>query len=172
MTVRESDRLLTMSISQNAGQFNKHKQVGKQGPEPVNFPPRYHPPPPAAAGSKLATIDATAKEFKPPYVGKPVDPNKFQYPLGVRGPISGPYPSVHYPQVFPQGYSAPYPVPPAALRVLRPGGEIITKAIVHEPVETTRARSADDTQRVQRNLEEEQIHRRSADMLKFTKHIL
>ncbi|CAG4966658.1 unnamed protein product [Colias eurytheme] len=160
-----------MSMSQNADQFNKHKQqLGKQGSEPVNFPPRYHPPPPAAASSKQATVDPSAKEFKPPYAGKPIDPSKLQYPFGIHG---GPYPGVPYPHLkYPPGYPIGYPIPPAALRMPRPPGEVITKAIVHEPIESTaRARSADDTQRLQRNLEEEQLHRRSADMLKFTKRI-
>ncbi|XP_026485507.2 coiled-coil domain-containing protein 85C-B [Vanessa tameamea] len=173
MTIRKSVPT-TMSIRQNTGEFTKHKQrLGKQGPEPVNFPPRYHPPPPAAASSKLATIDAGAKEFKPPNSVKPIDSSKLQYPLGIQNSMPVLYPSGPYPQVkYLQGYPVGYPVPPAALRVLRPGGEIITKAIVHESVEATaRARSADDTQRIQRNLEEEQIHRRSADMLKFTKRI-
>lgn len=161
----------TMSINQNAVQFNKQKQqqLGKQGPEPVNFPPRYHPPPPSAAGTKLATIDPSAKEYKPPYVGKPVDPAKLQYPLGAHSA----YPGGSIPfSKYPQGYPAGYPPAPGALRVLRPPGEVITKAIVHEPGQpTARARSADDTQRAQRNIEEEQIHRRSADMLKFTKRV-
>lgn len=175
MTVRESVST-TMSIRQNSGEFTKHKQqqqLGKQGPEPVNFPPRYHPPPPAAAGSKLATADAGAKEFKPPNAVKHLEPAKLQYPPGFQSSMPILYPSGPYPPVtYLQGYPIGYPVPPAAHRALRPPGEIITKAIVHEPVEATaRARSADDTQRVQRNLEEEQIHRRSADMLKFTKRI-
>ncbi|KAL0831087.1 hypothetical protein ABMA28_001961 [Loxostege sticticalis] len=174
MTVRETVST-TMSINQNAGQFNKPKQqLGKQGStEPVNFPPRYHPPPPAAGGPKLATVDSAAKEFKPPYTGKPIDPNKLQYPVGVHGHIPGPYPSGSIPYVkYPQGYPQGYPLPPGALRVIRPPAEVITKAIVHEPVEpTARARSADDTQRAKRNLEEEQLHRRSADMLKFTKRV-
>lgn len=163
-----------MSIRQNTGEFTKHKQqVGKQGPEPVNFPPRYHPPPPAAATSKLGTVDSTSKEFKPPNAVKHIDPNKIPYSLGAQGSMPLLYPGAPYPQVkYLQGYPPGYPVPPAARRVLRPAGEIVTKAIVHEPVEATaRARSADDTQRIQRNLEEEQIHRRSADMLKFTKRI-
>ncbi|XP_063362689.1 coiled-coil domain-containing protein 85C-B [Cydia amplana] len=172
MTVCESD-LTTMSINQNGVQFNKQKQqqqLGKQGPEPVNFPPRYHPPPPSAAGPKLATIDPSAKEFKPPYVGKPVDPNKIQYPLGTQ-PAAYPGGSIPFSK-YPQGYPVGYPQAPGALRVLRPPGEVVTKAIVHEPGQlTARARSADDTQRIQRNLEEEQIHRRSADMLKFTKRV-
>ncbi|XP_068632598.1 coiled-coil domain-containing protein 85C-A [Battus philenor] len=172
MTVRDSAPT-TMSISQNAGQFNKQKQqLGKQGPEPVNFPPRYHPPPSAAANSKVATIDAATKEYKPPYTNKAIDPSKLQYPPGIHSAIPGPYQGGYPHLKYPPGYPVGYPVPPAAVRVLRPGGEIITKAIVHEPVETTaRARSADDTQRAQRNLDEEQIHRRSADMLKFTKRI-
>ncbi|XP_022128651.2 coiled-coil domain-containing protein 85C [Pieris rapae] len=163
-----------MSISQDVDQFNKHKQqLGKQGSEPVNFPPRYHPPPPAAAGSKQVTIDSSTKDLKPPYFTKTIDPNKLQYPFGYPGPTPGPYPGVPYPQLkYPSGYPLGYPIPPSALRMQRPSGEIITKAIVHEPVESTaRARSADDTQRLQRNLEEEQIHRRSADMLKFTKRV-
>lgn len=173
MIYRESTT--TMSINQNAaGQFSKQKsQLGKQGPEPVNFPPRYHPPPPATGGPKLATTDANAKEFKPPFTGKPIDPSKLQYPLGVHV-VPGPYPSgsVPFTVKYPQGYPVGYQLPQGAIRVLRPPGEVITKAIVHEPVEpTARARSADDTQRVQRNLEEEQIHRRSADMLKFTKRV-
>lgn len=161
-----------MSINQNAGQFNKQKQqLGKQGPEPVNFPPRYHPPPFAAGGPKLATIDPSVKEYKPPYVGKQIDPSKLQYSLGAHGPIPGSYSSgsnlVKYPQVYPG-----YPQPSGANRMPRPSAEIVTKALVHEPVEpTTRARSADDIQLAQRNLEEEQIHRRSADMLKFTKRV-
>lgn len=164
----------TMSINQNAGQFSKQKsQLGKQGSEPVNFPPRYHPPPPAAGGPKLATVDTTAKEFKPPFVGKSIDPSKLQYPLSIHSGVPGSFPSGSVPFVkYPQGYHPGYPLPPGALRVLRPPGEVITKAIIHEPVEpTARARSADDTQRVQRNIEEEQIHRRSADMLKFTKRV-
>ncbi|XP_014360761.2 coiled-coil domain-containing protein 85C-A [Papilio machaon] len=173
MTVRES-AATTMSISQNAGQFNKQKQqaAAKQGSESITYPPRYHPPP-STAGQKVTSVEATAKEFKPPYVGKPTDPNKIVYPPGAHSAIPGPYQVGPYPHLkYPQGYPTGYPIPPAALRVLRPGGEIITKAIVHEPVEaTTRARSADEAQRAQRNLEEEQIHRRSADMLKFTKRI-
>lgn len=165
-----------MSINQNAGQFSKQKQqqLGKQGPEPVNFPPRYHPPPPAAGAAKLTTIDATVKEFKPPYVAKSIDLNKAQYPLGTHAGFPGPYPSgsIQVPKYPVQAYPPGYPLPPGALRVLRPSAEIITKAIVHEPSEpTTRARSADDTQLAQHNIEEEQIHRRSADMLKFTKRV-
>ncbi|XP_004926807.1 coiled-coil domain-containing protein 85C-B [Bombyx mori] len=162
-----------MSINQNAGHFSKQKhQLGKQAPEPVNFPPRYHPPP-AAGAPRLSTVDATAKEFKPPYLSKTIDPSKLQYPTGIHGTVPGNYPSGSVPiSKYPQGYPTGYPLPPGALRVLRPSGELITKAIVHEPVEpTVRARSADDTQRAQRNLEEEQIHRRSADMLKFTKRV-
>ncbi|XP_032514952.1 coiled-coil domain-containing protein 85C-B [Danaus plexippus] len=159
----------TMSIRQT-GEFIKHQQLGKQGSEPVNFPPRYHPPP-AAAGSKLPTTDAAAKEFKP-NTTKTIDPNKFQYPVGVPNTTPGLYPSGAYPHLKYFHGPAGYPLPPAALRMIRPSGEIVTKAIVHEPVEATaRARSADDTQRAHRNLEEEQIHRRSADMLKFTKRI-
>ncbi|CAG9785448.1 unnamed protein product [Diatraea saccharalis] len=164
-----------MSINQNASQFNKQKQqLGKQGSiEPVNFPPHYHPPPPAAGGPKLATVDSAAKEFKP-YTGKSLDPNKLSYPFGVgiHGVGPEPYPSSSVPFVkYPQGYPQGYPLPPGALRLVRPSAEVITKAIVHEPEPTTRARSADDTQRTQRNIEEEQIHRRSADMLKFTKRV-
>ncbi|XP_026752163.2 coiled-coil domain-containing protein 85C-B [Galleria mellonella] len=164
---------ITMSINPNIGQFSKQKQqLGKQASELVNFPPRYHPPPPAAGAPNIATVDSTTKEFKPPY-GKPIDPNKLHYPLGAHGGIPSAYPSGSIPfGKYPQGYPAGYPLPPGALRVLRPSAEVITKAIVHEPVEpTTRARSADDTQRTQRNIEEEQIHRRSADMLKFTKRV-
>ncbi|KAG6445687.1 coiled-coil domain-containing protein 85C-B [Manduca sexta] len=171
MTASESAP--TMSINQNAGQFSKQKQqLGKQGPEPVNFPPRYHPPPPAAGVHKLPTVDATAKEFKPPYAGKSIEPSKLQYPPGVHGAVPGPYPSASIPLgKYPQAYPAGYQLPPG-VRILRPSAEIITKAIVHEPVDpTTRARSADDTQRVPRNIEDEQIHRRSADMLKFTKRV-
>lgn len=168
-----------MSINQNAGQFNKQKQqqLGKQGPEPVNFPPRYHPPPAAAGGPKLATVDSTAKEFKQPYAAKPIDPSKLQYPQGARTTPAappGPYPGGSIPYgKYPQGYPVGYPLPPGAIRVLRQQpGEVVTKAIVHETGEpTTRARSADDTQRTLRNIEEEQIHRRSADMLKFTKRV-
>lgn len=165
-----------MSINQNAGQFNKQKQqLGKQGPEPVNFPPRYHPPPAATAAPKLATVDAATNEFKPPYAGKHTDPSKLQYPQRAHGvpPPPGPYPGGSISAVkYPQGYPVGYPLPPGAIRVLRPSAEVITKAIVHEAGEATaRARSADDTQRAQRNIEEEQIHRRSADMLKFTKRV-
>ncbi|XP_053612244.1 coiled-coil domain-containing protein 85C-B [Plodia interpunctella] len=160
-----------MSINQNAAQFSKQKQqLGKQGSEPVNFPPRYHPPPPAAGGQKLATGETAAKEFKPPYVGK-IDPTKIQYPIGPQG-VPGSYPGGSVPFKYPHGYPPGYPLPPGAIRVLRPSAEVITKAIVHEQVEpAARARSADDTQRTQRNIEEEQIHRRSADMLKFTKRV-
>ncbi|PZC85093.1 coiled-coil domain-containing protein 85C-B [Helicoverpa armigera] len=165
-----------MSINQNAAQFNKQKQqLGKQGPEPVNFPPRYHPPPLAASGPKLATIDPNAKEYKPPYAGKSIDPNKPQYPIGAHGPVPGPYSGgniqfIKYPQG--PGYPQGYPQPPGALRMPRSSGEVVTKAVVHEPVEpAARARSADDIQRAQRNIEDEQIHRRSADMLKFTKRV-
>jgi hypothetical protein len=161
-----------MSINQNA-QFNKQKQQpGKPGSaEPVNFPPRYHPPPPAAGVPKLAIVDAAAKEFKPPYTGKPIDPNKLQYPLSHTA-VPGTYPSASIPFVkYSQGYPQGYPLLPGALRLIRPPAEVITKAIVHEPEPTARARSADDTQRNQRNIEEEQIHRRSADMLKFTKRV-
>ncbi|VVC95619.1 unnamed protein product [Leptidea sinapis] len=159
-----------MSSSQNADQFNKHKQqVGKQAPEPVSFPPRYHPPP-VAAGSKQTTIETSAKEFKQPYAGKAPLDQKFHYPYNIQG-VPTAYPGLSYPPYL-QGYPIGYPVPPAALRMQRPPGEIVTKALVHEPVESTaRARSADDTQRLQRNLEEEQLHRRSADMLKFTKRV-
>lgn len=167
-----------MSINQNAGQFNKQKQqqqLGKQGPEPVNFPPRYHPPPAAAGGPKLATVDPTAKEFKPPYAGKPIDPSKLQYSQGGRAPPQpGPYPggSIPYGKYPQQAFPVGYPLPLGAIRVLRQPGEVTTKAIVHESGEpTARARSADDTQRALRNTEEEQIHRRSADMLKFTKRV-
>lgn len=160
-----------MSINQNTGQLKPRQQLGKQGPEPVNFPPRYHPPPSAAGGPKLATVDAAAKEFKTPYAVKTLDANKSQYPGPASG-IRGPYPGGSIPYgKYQQGYPQGYPPPPGTIRVLRPPEEIITKAIVHEPTEPTRARSADDTQRTQRNLEEEQIHRRSADMLKFTKRV-
>lgn len=163
-----------MSINQNAAQFSKQKQqLGKQGPEPVNFPPRYHPPPLATSGPKLATIDPSVKEYKPPYAGKSIDPSKLQYPLGPHGPVTGSYgggPPVHllkYPQSYPG-----FPQPPGTSRMQRSSGEVVTKVLVHEPVEpTARARSADDIQRAQRNLEEEQLHRRSADMLKFTKRV-
>ncbi|CAH0581144.1 unnamed protein product [Chrysodeixis includens] len=164
-----------MSINQNTGQFNKQKQqLGKQGPEPVNFPPRYHPPPLAASGPKLATIDASVKEYKPPYAGKPIDPSKLQYPLLAHGAVPGSYSGGPIQLMkYPQGYPPGYPQPSGALRMQqRPSAEIVTKAVIHEPVEpTTRARSADDIQRAQRNIEEEQIHRRSADMLKFTKRV-
>lgn len=163
-----------MSINQNAGQFSKQKQqLGKQGPEPVSFPPRYHPPPPAAGVPKLVTVDAAAKEFKPPYTNKSIDPTKLQYPPGVHGAVLASFPSGSVSlSKYSQGYPVGYPLPPGALRVLRPSAEIITKAIVHEPVEpTVRARSADETHRPQQNIEEEQIHRRSADMLKFTKRV-
>lgn len=162
-------RPATMSINQNAGQFNKQKpQLGKQGPEPVNFPPRYHPPPAAAGAPKLAgTHDATAKEFKPAHAARALDPGKLHYPPAG---APGPYPGGSVPLAkYNQGYPVGYPLPPGAIRVLRPNSEVITKAIVHESSE--RARSADDTQRVQRNIEEEQLHRRSADMLKFTKRV-
>ncbi|KAJ8721656.1 hypothetical protein PYW07_002431 [Mythimna separata] len=162
-----------MSINQNAGQFNKQKQqLGKQGPEPVNFPPRYHPPPLAASGPKLATIDPAAKEYKPPYAGKSIDPNKSQYP-GAHGAVPSSYSggSIHFLK-YPQGYPQGYPQPSGALQRMPRPSEVVTKAVVHEPVEpTARARSADDIQRAQRNIEEEQIHRRSADMLKFTKRV-
>lgn len=160
-----------MSINQNPGQLKPRQQLGKQGPEPVSFPPRYHPPPSAAGGAKLSIVDAAAKELKAPYTVKSVDGNKAQYPApasGSRGPYpGGSVPYGKYQQAYPQGY----PLPPGTIRVLRPPEEIITKAVVHEPTEPTRARSADDTQRAQRNIEEEQIHRRSADMLKFTKRV-
>ncbi|CAG9113347.1 unnamed protein product [Plutella xylostella] len=160
-----------MSINQNTGQ-HKPRQLGKQGPEQVHFPPRYHPPPLAASGPKHATVDAAAKEFKTPYAVKSLDAAKLQYPLPPGG-LTGPYPGGPIPYgKYPQAYPAGYPLPPGSIRGIRPPEEIITKAIVHEPVEpTVRARSADDTQRAQRNLEEEQIHRRSADMLKFTKRV-
>lgn len=153
-----------MSINQNAGQFKK-QQLGKQGPEPVNFPPRYHPPPAAAVPKLAAGIhDATAKEFKPPpHAGRSLEPGKLHYPP------PGSYPGGSVPLKYTQGYPVGYPLPPGAIRVLRPNSEVITKAIVHESSE--RARSADDTQRAARNLEDEQIHRRSADMLKFTKRV-
>ncbi|CAK1549441.1 unnamed protein product [Leptosia nina] len=164
-----------MSISQDTDQFNKHKQqLGKQGADLVNFPPRYHPPPPAAAGSKQVSADAAIKEYKPPYIHSKAIDSKPQYPFGYPVQLPGPYSGVPYSQLkYPPGYPIGYPVPPAALRMQRPSGEVVTKAIVHEPVESTaRARSADDTQRLaQRNFEEEQIHRRSADMLKFTKRM-
>lgn len=159
-----------MSINQNTGQFKSKQQLGKQGPEPVSFPPRYQPPP-AAGGPKHVTSDTSVKEIKPNYGGKPVE-HKVHYPLPATSNHVGPYPSVGIPfNKYPQGYSQGYPSS-GAIRVHRPHEEVITQALIHEPAEpTTRARSADDTQRATRNLEEEQIHRRSADMLKFTKRI-
>lgn len=162
-----------MSINQNTGQFKTKQQLGKQGPEPVHFPPRYQPPPPAAGGPKLVTADAAAKDIKPNYGVKHGDINKVHYPLPTSSNHHlGSYPNAAIPfGKYPQGYPPGYP-PPSTIRVLRPHEEVITKALIHEPVEsTTRARSADDTQRATRNLDEEQVHRRSADMLKFTKRI-
>lgn len=160
-----------MSINQNSGQFTSKQQLGKPGTEPVNFPPRYHPPPPVASGPKLITSDTAAKDNKPNYGNKPESINKLQYPTPTSSNHVGPYPAVgvHFAK-YPQGYPQGYP-PPGNIRVFRPHEEIITKALIHESAEPTRARSADDTQRPTRNLEEEQVHRRSADMLKFTKRI-